>query len=412
MRGKLQIYPMIYLAALALMAGRGEAQKPVHWVGTWAASPVPIDNSKGPLGTADYTIREIVHTSLPGKKVRVVLSNEMGSEPLTIGAAQLAFSAGEGKVVISSATDLSFNGRKSVTIPQGAKVFSDGLAMDLPFGSNLAVSLFIPKQSITQLTQHAYGNQSNYFAHGNQIAAESLDKAAEVDPWHFLTGVEVEASADSAAVVTLGDSITDGAFSTRSANLRWPDDLARRLHGNPKTANLAVLNAGIGGNRILHDQIGPNAGTAALARFDRDVLSLAGTKYLLILEGINDIGLATRPKDPVDPVSAEDVIFGLSQMIDRAHTHGLKVYLATIMPDEGLDFYYSEAGESERQAVNSWIRGNKLADGIIDFDTVMRDPQNPKRLLPAYDRDHIHPNDAGHKAMADAIDLAIFSPLN
>jgi len=409
MQGKLGKYLAICVAASTCVSVPGGAQKPLHWVGTWAASPVPIDNSKGPLGTADYTVREIVHTSLGGKRVRVVLSNELGSAPLTIGGAQVALSRGGTKTETSSAVSLTFHGRSSVTIPPDAKVMSDSFAMDLPFGTNLAISLLIPKQPIAQLTQHSYGNQSNYYAAGNQIAAESLDTPTESDSWYFLTGVEVEAPLESAAVVTLGDSITDGAISSRSANRRWPDDLARRLHDNPKTANLAVVNAGIGGNRILHDQVGPNAGTAALARFDRDVLAQAGAKYLLILEGINDIGLATRPKDPIDRVSAEDVIFGLSQLIERAHTHGLKVYVATIMPDEGLGIYYSDAGEAERQAVNTWIRANKLADGIIDFDEVVRDPADPKRLLPAYDGDHIHPNDAGHKAMADAIDLAIFS---
>jgi lysophospholipase L1-like esterase len=147
---------------------------------------------------------------------------------------------------------------------------------------------------------------------------------------------------------------------------------------------------------------------SALKRFDRDVLSQASVKYLIILEGINDIGIATRPNNPIDPVSADDLIFGLTQMIERAHTHGIKVYLGTIMPDAGLGLYYSEAGESERHAVNQWIRATKLPDGVIDFDKALRDPDAPKRLLPAYDRDHIHPNDAGHKAMADAVDLRDF----
>jgi lysophospholipase L1-like esterase len=227
----------------------------------------------------------------------------------------------------------------------------------------------------------------------------------ETDSWHFLSAVEVQAVPESAAIVTFGDSITDGAFSTRSSNLRWPDDLARRLQTDTNTKTLSVLNEGIGGNRILHDETNSVAVPSALKRFDRDVLSQAGVKYLILLEGINDIGIATRPNNPMDPVSADDLIFGLTQMIERAHAHGIKVYLGTIMPDEGLGFYYSEAGESERQAVNQWIRTTKLPDGVIDFDKAMRDPADPKRLLPAYDRDHIHPNDTGHKAMAEAIDL-------
>jgi lysophospholipase L1-like esterase len=376
-----------------------------HWVGTWAAAPVGIDNSKGTIGSADFTIRQIVHTSLAGNTVRVVFTNEMGTTPLTLSGAQAALSAGGDNIVLDSARVLSFNGRPSVTIPVGAKVFSDSFSMDLPTASNLAVSIYIPRQPIPNLTEHAYANQSNFIAPGNVVEAKTLANPLETDAWQFLSEVEVRASPKSAAIVTLGDSITDGAFSTRSANLRWPDDLASRLQASGKTRSLSVLNEGIGGNRILHDETASVAMPSALKRFDRDVLSQAGVKYLIILEGINDIGIATRPNNPIDPVSPEDLILGLAQMIERAHTHGIKVYLGTIMPDEGLGFYYSEAGESERQAVNLWIRTTKLPDGIIDFDKALRDPNDPKRLLPAYDRDHIHPNDAGHKAMADAVDL-------
>ena len=389
---------------------RSQAQNSdgAHWVGTWAAAPVGMDNSKGTIGTADFTIRQIVHTSLAGNLVRVVFTNEMGTTPLTLAGAQAALSAGEREIVIDSARVLTFNGRSSVTIPAGAKVFSDSFYMNLPIGSNLAVSMDIPAQPIPNLTEHAFANQSNFIAPGNVVGAKTLTNAVEMDVWQFLSTVEVRASLESAAVVTLGDSITDGAFSTRSANLRWPDDLARRLQANAKTRSLAVLNEGIGGNRILHDETASVAMPGALKRFDRDVLSQAGVKYLIILEGINDIGIATRPNNPIDPVSTDDLVLGLTQMIERAHTHGIKVYLGTIMPDEGLGFYYSDAGESERQAVNLWIRTTKLPDGIIDFDKALRDPDDPKRLLPAYDRDHIHPNDAGHKAMADAIDLRDF----
>jgi lysophospholipase L1-like esterase len=379
-----------------------------HWVGTWAAAPLGMDNSKGTVGTADFTIRQIVHTSLAGNVARVVFTNEMGTTPLILAGAQAALSAGGAEIVPDSARTLTFNGRPSVTIPAGAKVLSDNFSMNLATGSNLAVSIYIPTQPIPNLTEHAFANQSNFIAPGNLVAAKTLTNAVDTDIWQFLSAVEVQASPESAAIVTLGDSITDGAFSTRSANLRWPDDLARRLHANAKTRSLSVLNEGIGGNRILHDETASVAMPSALKRFDRDVLSQAGVKYLIILEGINDIGIATRPNNPIDPVSADDLIFGLTQMIERAHTHGIKVFLGTIMPDEGLGFYYSEAGESERQTVNQWIRTTKLPDGVIDFDKALRDPDDPKRLLPAYDRDHIHPNDAGHKAMADAVDLHDF----
>jgi len=391
----------------ALNAATAQQLGPVHWVGTWTAAPVAIDNSNGTLGKTDFTIRNIVHTSLPGKLARAVFTNEMGTKPLTIGAARVALST-SGSQVLADSRSLTFQGKSSVTIPAGAKVFSDSFAMSLPAGSNLAISLYLPVQSIPVLTLHAFANQSNYTSPGDQTASASLTNAIESDSWHFLSAIEVEAPASAAAVVTLGDSITDGAFSTRSANLRWPDDLARRLQADPKTSGLAVLNEGIGGNRILHDEVGPNAGPSAIGRFDRDVLSQASVKFLIILEGVNDIGIGTGPDHPKDTVSADDLILGLSQLIERGHTHGIKVYLGTILPYKGLGFYYTETGEAERQAVNQWIRTTKLPDGVIDFDKALRDPADPQRLNPALDIDHIHPNDAGHKAMADAVDLRSF----
>lgn len=395
---------------LAVSPGVLLAQKnaPVHWVGTWAASPVPIDNGKGPFGEADSTVRETVHTSIAGKAFRLVVSNEWGTKPLSVGAVRVEFHADAAKP--AAQRQVTFGGSSSVVIPAGAKVYSDALAVALPAESSLTVSLFIPKQSIPTLTMHAYGDQPNFMAPGDQTAAATLTQPVESDSWLFLTAVEVQAPAQGASVVTLGDSITDGAVSTRGANLRWPDDLGRRLQANPKTSHLAVLNAGIGGNRIVHSDIGTNAGPGAMVRFDRDVLSQAGVKYLIILEGINDIGVGTGPINPHDTVTPEELIYGLSQLVERAHTHGIKVYLGTLMPDKGLGLYYTEAGEAERQAVNQWIRSNKVSDGVIDFDKAVRDPADPQRLLPAFDGgDHIHPSDAGHHAMADAIDLSLFA---
>jgi lysophospholipase L1-like esterase len=367
---------------------------------------VPIDNTKGPLGTLDCTLRENIHTSLPGKTVRIVVSNEMGTTPLNIGGAIIALSAPSP----ARQRAVTFAGRPSTIVPAGAKLFSDALDFDLPAGANLAISLFVPKQSVPTLTMHAYANQPNFMAPGDQTSSPTLTQPVESDSWLFLTAVEVQAPAQAGSIVTLGDSITDGAVSARGGNRRWPDDLARRLQADPKTASLGVLNEGIGGNRILHSDIGTNAGPGALARFDRDVLSQAGVKYLIILEGVNDIGVGTGPINPHDTVSPQQLIDGLTQLIDRAHTHGIKVYLGTIMPDKGLGLYYTEAGEAERQAVNLWIRSNKLSDAVIDFDKAVRDPADPQRLLPAFDGgDHIHPGDAGHQAMADAIDLRLFN---
>jgi len=385
-----------------------QSKSAAHWVGTWTASPVAFDNPKGPLGEADYTLREIVHTSLAGDSFRLVLSNELGTKPLSVGAVRVAFTADAAKPPLQR--QVTFGGRNYVLIPPGTKVFSDALATALPAQTNLTVSLFIPKQSIPLLTLHSYGDQPNFMAPGDQTEAASLTTPEESDSWLFLTAVEVQTSAPAASVVTLGDSITDGAVSSRGANLRWPDDLARRLQSNPKTSHLSVLNAGIGGNRILHSDIGTNTYPSALARFDRDVLSQAGVKYLIILEGINDVGVGTMPNYPHDTVTPEELAFGLTQLVERAHTHGIKVYLGTLMPDKGLGLYYTEAGEAERQAVNAWIRSNRVADAVIDFDQAVRDPADRERLLPAFDGgDHIHPSNAGHQAMADAVDLSLFT---
>jgi lysophospholipase L1-like esterase len=369
---------------------------------------VPIDNSKDPLGAESFTVRETVHTSVAGQAFRLVLSNEMGTKPLSVDAVRVEFHADGAKP--GPQREVHFGRNNAVVIPAGTKALSDTIQTALPAQSNLTVSIFLPRQSIPTLTMHAYGDQPNYIAKGDQTAAVMLSQPIESDSWLFLTAIEVEASDQTAAVVTLGDSITDGAVSSRGANLRWPDDLARRLQSNSKTSHLGVLNAGIGGNRILHSDIGTNAGPGALARFDRDVLSQAGVKYLVILEGINDIGVGTGPNNPHDTVTPEELIFGFTQLIERAHTHGIKVFLGTIMPDKGLGLYYTEAGETERQAVNRWIRSNTVSDGVVDFDKAVRDPADPQRLLPAFDGgDHIHPSDAGHKAMADAIDLALFT---
>ncbi len=395
-------YGLVWVLCVGV-AGAGE--KPAHWVGTWGSAQMAVDNAKGPVGTVDYTVRDVVHTSIGGARFRVVLTNELGTKPLKVGGADVALSAGGGKVRTETNRALRFGGALSVTIPAGAKVFSDPVAMPLATGADVAVSLFVPAQSIPQVTAHGFANSPNFLAAGNAAAEAALPGAVETDSWDFLSAIEVEMGSQGASVVTLGDSITDGAFSTRGANLRWPDDLARRLQADKRTAGVGVLNEGIGGNRVLHYMAGPSA----LARFDRDVLGQAGVKYLIVLEGVNDIGVGTRPKDPVETVSATELTFGLSQLIERAHTHGIKVYVGTIMPFKGLGIYYTPAGEAERQAVNAWIRTSKLAEGVIDFAKVVEDPADPQRLLPTYDLDHIHPNDAGHKAMADAIDLSWFA---
>jgi lysophospholipase L1-like esterase len=364
-----------------------------------------IANNENKFGSADTTYREIVHVSIGGPAVRVILTNEFGISSLTIGAANVALSTGGGNINPDSAAPLTFNGRPSITIPAGALAVSDPVNLKLPPTSDLAVSIFVPTQAIGEVTLHTFADQTSYTAPGNVTGAKSLDAPTNIYSWPFLKGVDVSADDKAAAIVTFGDSITDGAHSTRDGNARWPDVLARRLQADKKTAKLGVLNEGIGGNRVLHDNTGPNA----LARFDRDVLAQSGVKYLIIMESINDIGHAQDPNRPYDVVSVEDLIAGLSQLATRAHTHGIKVIGATLTPYVGAK-YSSPAGETMREALNQWIRTTNQLDGVVDFDKVTRDPAKPNVFLPADDSgDELHPSDAGYKAMGESIDLKLFT---
>lgn len=362
------------------------------------------------------TLREIVHVSLGGSRLRVVFTNEFGTEPLRIGPASVAISKGGNTIDTTqgAVAPLTFGGRESVSIPVGALMISDPVSMKLPAQGDLAITVFVPQQTITTLSQHQAADQTNYVAEGNTVGAASFESPKEIRSWVFLKNVDVEAPARASAVVAFGDSITDGAFATNNANARWPDELARRLLADKRTADVAVLNEGIGGNGVLRHITGPSA----LTRFDRDVLAQPGVKYMIVLEAINDIGGGYGPKNPNAPVpvtppqpppTADDLIGGYQQLIERAHMHGIKVYMATLTPYMGAG-YSSPAGEAVRTAVNQWIRSQKVADGVIDFDKVAQDPANPDRFLPAYDHgDHLHPGDAGYKAMGDAIDLSLFT---
>ncbi|HMF64416.1 MAG TPA: SGNH/GDSL hydrolase family protein [Edaphobacter sp.] len=400
--------PLLTLALFCLCCFSGTtaaAAPPDHWVGTWATSPVALPNADGAFGADDATYREIVHVSLGGSSVRIILSNEFGLDPLTIGAAHIALRDTGSDITLASANALTFGGRTSVTIPPGALVVSDPANLKLPAFADLAVSLFVPAQPMQQVSHHSFADQTSYVVPGNVVGAKTLESPKELYSWPFLKGVDVMAGGNSASIVTFGDSITDGAHSTRDANARWPDILARRLQANKKTTQLAVLNEGIGGNRVLHDNTGPNS----LARFDRDVLAQAGVKYLILLESINDIGHAQDPVKPYDVVTAEDLIVGLGQMAARAHAHGIKVYGATLTPYVGAK-YSSPAGEKMRQAINQWIRTSNQLDGFIDFDKAAQDPANPAVFSSTADSgDHLHPADAGYKAMGESIDLKLFT---
>jgi lysophospholipase L1-like esterase len=384
------------------------ATPPDHWVGTWAASPMAAKNPTakfGAEGETGTTLREIVHISLGGGSIRVVLTNEFGLDPLTIGAAQVALSPGGSGITAGTGAPLTFGGKASIVIPPGALMVSDPVTLKVAPLSNLAVSIFLPDQPINQLTLHSFADQTNYLTAGNSVTAASLEAPQEFFSWDFLKGIDVLSDKNAASIVTFGDSITDGALSTRNANARWPDVLARRLQADKKTNKLGVLNEGIGGNRILHDTTGPSA----LARFDRDVIAQPGVKYVVIMESINDIGHATDPNKPYDVVTAQDLIVGIGQLATRAHSHGIKVIGATLTPFVGAK-YQSTEGEAMRQAINQWIRTTNQLDGVIDFDKLTTDPTHPGMFLPLDDSgDHLHPGDAGYKAMGESIDLKLFT---
>jgi lysophospholipase L1-like esterase len=375
------------------------------WTGSWAASPMA--ELWTPNNVSDYgsTFRNVVHLTLGGSAIRLRISNEFGSTPLALGSVHVALSVGHDAIRPDSDHVVTFGGSETVTIPEGVAIVSDPVAMPVAAFDNLAVSIYIPTQAaISALTYHQIGASSNYKAAGNDTAAFQFDHPGKTESWFLLDGVDVSTGADAATVVTLGDSITDGALSTPDKNARWPDVLAARLHANPATAQIGVLNEGISGNRILHDLIGPNA----LARLDRDVLAQSGVKYLVVMLGINDIGHTSQPRNPGDPVDVGQLKWGLAQIAARAHSHGLKVYAATLTPYAGAK-YQDAAGSAMRDSVNAFIRTSGVFDAVIDFDKVTRDPVHPQAFLPAYDSgDHLHPNDAGYKAMGESVDLKLF----
>jgi lysophospholipase L1-like esterase len=408
MRLRKLIFLLIVSIALAQVA---HAQD--HWVTTWTAAP-QAPRAGGPPGAPaatsfnDQTVRMIVHTSLGGRRARVSLSNAYGAMPLKIGAAHVGLRSTESGIVAGSDRSLMFNGKPAVTIPQGAQMISDPVDLNVPQLGDLAISVYVPGESVP-VTTHATGLHTTYIAKGNVTAEPALNDATNTRSYYWISGVDVMAPADAGAVVAFGDSITDGATSTNDTDRSWPSVLAARFLTSAGAPKLAVLNQGISGNRLLAD----GAGVNALARFDRDVLGMPGVKWLMIMEGINDIGGTTGPPrgnaPPQNPVTADELIGVIKQMVDRAHAHGIKVVGCTLTPYEGAG-YYSEKGEEVRQAVNRWIRTSGAFDAVADFDKATQDSANPKTFKATFNNgDHLHPNDTGYKAMADSIDLRIFS---
>lgn len=389
-----------------------------HWVSAWSTAihtPLAFPGMP-PLATFDnQTIRMVIRPTIGGQRLRIRFSNELGSTPLAIGGAHIALAKENGSIVPNSDRPLTFAGEATVNIPAGAPLLSDPVELSVPAFAEIAVSIFLPKKSAPS-TFHLLGQHATYISGpGNFTGAEDIQDAKVTKSWYWLAGLEFWTTDKSAVVVTFGDSITDGFGAKENEYGDWPNQLAKRLAEVKSLSSLAVDNEGIGGNRILYD----GAGINALARLDRDVLSQPGVADLIVLEGINDIGWPHMKPFPAkegspslgnpfatQAVTADDLIQGLEQIIDRAHEHGIRAFGATMTPYRGAD-YFSEDGEVVRQAVNQWIRTGKAFDGVFDFDAAVRDPNHPTQFREdLHSGDHLHPNSAGYKAMADSINLS------
>lgn len=392
------------LAAMPSAVASGDE----HWVATWAASPM---RPRGPQTGhfTNQTIRQVVQISLGGERLRLRFSNEFGGTPLEIGAASVALARRDGTLIAGSQRPVTFGGDTTVQIPAGAPMVSDPVTLRLPARARLAISLYLPRATAVTSVHADARATARISMPGNHVAAETMPAAGTAWMRFFLSGVAVTAAAETKVIVALGDSITDGGGSTLDANNRWPDHLARRLLAQAGGQGFAVVNAGISGNRLLHDGDGPSA----LARFDRDVLSWSNVTHVIVMAGINDIGWPGAPNlaPASEAVSVEDIVGAYTQLIARARARGLKIFGATLTPFEDtiIAKYFSPEKEAKRQAVNSWIRGSGAFDGVIDFDAMLRDPARPTRLAPAFDSgDRLHPNDAGYLAMGEGIDLTLF----
>ena len=402
------------MVGLTFIGAPSHAQlKPQVWVASWGASqqiPEP-QNAVATDDLRDATVRQVFHLSLGGPALRVHLSNAFGTEALHFTSVHIARPVSPSSSAIDPATDraLTFAGSSDVTVPPGTEFISDPLDYPVAALSNLAVTFHLDSPPATQ-TGHPGSRATSYLVHGDFVGAPNLLDAKNVDHWYQVSGIDVLAPAGGASIVVLGSSITDGHGATTNGNDRWTDILAQRLQASANKRSIGVSNQGIGGNHLLTDGLGPNA----LARFDRDVLAPAGVRWVIVFEGVNDLGGLTRDGE-VTPeqhsVRVKHIISAYEQIVQRAHAHGLRVFGATITPYVGSDYYHpGPLSEADRQAVNAWIRAVGHFDAVIDFDSVVRDPQHLDRLLPAFDcGDHLHPSPAGYRAMGEAVQLNLFA---
>lgn len=410
----------IVVSALLVAAqgvGTAAAGSPVaagSWVNTWTSMPQLTEPGNMPpppftqdgLVMADTTLRQTVRVTVGGPNLRLRFSNAFGGAALPITAASVAVPAGgrAGVAAIEPGTarPVTFNGRPATTIPVGAQVVSDPLAYPVAPRTNLTVTVYLWRgQASNNITSHPGSRTTSHLLAGNHVTDPDLPGATPTDHWYFLSGVEVLGARGAAGVVMLGDSLTDGRGSTTNGNDRWPDRFADRVR------HIAVLNQAAGGNRVLNDGLGPNA----LARLDRDVLAQSGAEWLIVFEGVNDIGTAAATPEAQQQVAA-DLIAAFEQIVVRAHAQDITVFGATLLPFGGNTGYDDPTGyrETARQTVNHWIRTSRVFDAVIDFDKTVRDPATPRQLLPAYDvGDHLHLNPTGYRALADAVPARLFT---
>jgi lysophospholipase L1-like esterase len=407
----------VLLAAVAYSSAKTKTKSSKvaeTWIETWGASQqIPEPQNALPADDLrDATVRQIVHLSVGGTTLRVHLTNAFGFQALHFTSVHIAKPVSLSGAAIDVATDkpLTFSGQGDVTIPPGAEMVSDPIQFHVDALGSVAISYHLDTPPSRE-TSHPGSRATTYYGHGDQVSAADLTDAKHVEHWYQVTGIDViDNSPGAGTVVALGDSITDGHAATTNGNDRWTDAFAARLQSSPATRDIAVSNRGTGGNHLLTDGLGPNA----LARFDRDVLAPAGVKWAIIFEGVNDLGgLSIRGDAPAEAHAAmvANIEAAYAQMIARAHAHGIRVFGATITPYGGSGYYHPfPSNEADRQAINAWIRAAGHFDGVVDFDAVVRDPQHPDQLLPAFDcGDHLHPSPAGYKAMGEAVPLSLFA---
>jgi lysophospholipase L1-like esterase len=415
-RARIDCKLFVLLLTLVCAAGQTQAQIAAGlqvWIATWgAAQQIPEPQNALPAeDLRDSTLRQIFHLSVGGQTLRVHVSNVFGAQALHFTSVHIARPIAPGSPDIDPASDrpLSFAGAADVTVPPGAEFVSDPINYPIRALSDLAVTFHLD-DAPAQETGHPGSRATSYFVHGDVVGAATLTTPGRVEHWYQISEIDVQSAPGAASIVALGDSITDGHGATTNGNDRWTDVLASRLQQSRPTRNIGVVNEGIGGNHLLTDGLGPNA----LARFDRDVLAPSGARWLIVFEGVNDLGGLTRTADvpPAEHTAlVRRVIAAYQQIIARAHAHGIRVIGATITPYVGSDYYHpGPLSEADRQTVNDWIRAAGHFDAVIDFDAVIRDPHQPDHLLPAYDSgDHLHPSPAGYRAMGAAIPLRLFA---